>query len=132
MNHKLTIHEVSRFSEEFPKLQQFASTFEHVINPFASARLFEFRRGDITFGYADALFMPVVFPAFHPEVTRPRDVVETLEAWQHVRRISHGGEMLLGIPTAGERKTFPEVTLQKLGFARMKRELYNPKTSHRY
>jgi len=126
MKPKLKIQEVSRFSEEFPKLQQFATTFDHVINPFASARVFEFQRGDTVFGYADVLFMPVVFPAFHPEITRPRDVVETLETWQHVCRVSHGGEMLLGVPIAPERKTFPDAMLQKLGFACMKRELYNP------
>lgn len=125
MTQKLKIQEISRFSEEFPKLQAFAQSFDHIINPFASARVFEMTRGDTTFGYADVLFMPIVFPAYHPSVTRPRDVVESLETWRHVCRISHGGEMLLGTPLATERKTFPDQTLAKLGFTRLKREIYS-------
>ncbi|MCK9587978.1 MAG: hypothetical protein WC069_06450 [Candidatus Shapirobacteria bacterium] len=125
MSHPVILQEVSRFGDDFAKLQLFAKSFEHYVNPFASARMFELRRKEQTFGYCDVVYLPVVFPAFHPGIASPRDVVETLQAFKHVHQVSHGGEGLLGVPIADERKTFPEELLGKMGFTRMKREVYS-------
>lgn len=122
---RIKFTEVSRFSEEFPKLQAFARSFSHNIDPFGSARVFEMSRGDVTFGYSDVIYLPVIFPAFHPEITRPRDVVESLDGFKRHCEIAHGGEGIMAIPLDTERQTFPTSMLEKQGFSRMKREIYS-------
>lgn len=121
---RIKFKEVSRFSDEFTRLQGFARSFDHVIQPAANGRVFEITRGDITVGYSDVLYVPVIFPAFHPGVTRPRDVVETITGWRRHCELSSAGEGLMGVPLAEERKTFPVEMLEKQGFVRMKREIY--------
>jgi hypothetical protein len=121
---RVNFKEVSRFGDEIIKLQIFARSFDHNIDPFGSARIYELNRGDTTFGYADVIYLPVVFPAFHPEITRPRDVTESIDGWKKHCQIAHGGEGLMAVPLDSERKTFPTEMLEKQGFSRMKREIY--------
>lgn len=117
--------EVPRFGEELIKMQAFARSFDHIINPGNNTRVFEFRKKDTTFGYADVIFIPVAFPAFHPEIATPRNVVETLQGWKSHCQIGYGGEGLLGVPLDGMVPTFPHSVIENAGFRKMKRELFS-------
>jgi hypothetical protein len=88
-------------------------------------KLIAFQKDERVFGYADVLYVPVAFPAFDPRSTHPRDVIEILQGWKHHCQIATGGEGLIGVPLGKDRKTFPEEMIQKVGFTRMKRELYS-------
>jgi hypothetical protein len=117
--------EVPQFTENFAKMQIFAKSFGHHIEPMRNGKLFAFYRDQRVFGYADVLYVPVAFPAFDPRSTTPRDVVETLQGWKSACEITHGGEGLIGVPLAEDRKTFPAAQIEKAGFSAMKREIYS-------
>jgi hypothetical protein len=117
--------EVHQFGEELEKMQIFAKSFDHQIEPMRNGRLYAFERDQRVFGYADVLYIPVAFPAFDPRSTTPRDVLEILQGWKHSCQISHGGDGLIGVPLVEDRKTFPVEMIEKTGFTRMKRELYS-------
>lgn len=106
-------------------MQLFAQSFQHTITPSRGAKLFAFQRGNTTFGYADIVYLPIAFPAFHPELTTPRSVVEVFEGWKTHCQFASGGEGLIGVPTPELRRTFPQVQIEKCGFLRMNRELYS-------
>jgi len=116
--------DVPAYGDEFAKMQLFAKSFNHEINPTRCTKVFAFQRGDVTFGYADVVYLPVAFPAFHPELTTPRGIVEVLDGWRHQCEINTSGEGLIGVPTPELRKTFPEGQIVKAGFKPMQRELY--------
>lgn len=106
-------------------MQAFARSFDHNIDPFGSARVFAMSRGDVTFGYSDVIYLPIIFPAFHPGVTRPRDVVESIGGLRHYCQVAHGGEGIIGVPLDETRETFPREMLERQGFTRMQREIYS-------
>lgn len=124
--------EVPQYGDEFAKLQQFAKTFDHHITPLRHGKVLAFQRRDIIFGYADIVYLPVAFPAFHPGLTKPRDVVEILQGWKSHCELSTGGEGYIGTPleTNPHRKNFPEEIMIKVGLEKMERELFklNPIT----
>lgn len=116
--------EVPLFGEKFVQMQEFARTFDHCIDPLRNAKLISVSKNDKVFGYVDVVYLPIAFPAFHPDLTSPRGVVETMEGWRSHGQFANAGETLIGVPLAEDRKTFPEHQLISLGFQRMKRELY--------
>lgn len=117
--------EVPSYSEDYKKMQLFARSFQHTIVPSRGAKLFAFQRGDTTFGYADIVYLPIAFPAFHPELTSPRGVVEVVEGWRTHCQFATGGEGLIGVPTPELRQTFPQKQIENAGFLRINRELYS-------
>ena len=117
--------EVHQFGEELEKMQVFARSFNHRIEPMRNGRLYAFQKDERVFGYADVLYVPVAFPAFDPRSTTPRDVVEILDGWKHHCQIAQGGDGLIGTPLPEDRGTFPVQMIEKAGFTRMKRELYS-------
>ena len=123
MSH-IKFKEISSLSDDFVKIKSFAESFVHVINLMMTGRVFDITRGNITIGYADVVYLPTLFPAFHPELTRPRDVVEAIEGWKRHCEIATGGEGFIGVPLEGTRKTFPREMLEHRGFTRMNREVY--------
>jgi hypothetical protein len=116
--------EISPFSEDFVRMQQFASTFDHVIVPQRNAKLFAFERDDKTFGYADIVYLPVAFPAFHPGVVTPRGVVEVVQGFKAHCQFVSAGEGFIGVPLDETRSTFPKSMIEGQGFQKMERELY--------
>lgn len=116
--------EVSPFSEDFVRMQQFAASFDHTIVPQRNAKLFAFERDDKTFGYADIFYLPVAFPAFHPEVVTPRGVVEVVQGFKAHCQFVSAGEGFIGVPLDETRKTFPKEMIEGKGFYKMQREIY--------
>ena len=116
--------EVSPFSEDFVKMQQFAASFDHVIVPQRNAKLFAFERDDKTFGYADIVYLPVAFPAFHPGVVTPRGIIEVVQGFKAHCQFVSAGEGFIGVPLEETRQTFPKTMIEGQGFQKMQRELY--------
>ena len=116
--------EIAPYGDDMLKMQQFARTFNHAITPMRNGKVVAFERDDHVFGYADIIYLPVAFPAFHPAVTTPRAVIEVVEGWKTHCQFAHGGEGLIAVPLDEERVTFPKEMIEARGYARMKREIY--------
>lgn len=117
--------QISPFGEEFARMQTFARSFDHCIEPANNAKLLAFKRDDVIFGYADVIYLPIAFPAFHPALTTPRRVVEVIDGWKSHCQFANGGDGLIGVPLDQDRVTFPKEMIENAGFSRMKREIYS-------
>jgi hypothetical protein len=122
---KVNFLEVNQFGEDLARMQTFAKSFNHDIQPMRNGKLIALERDERVFGYADIIHLPIVFPAFHPAITNPRSVVETFKGWRAMCQLSHGGEGIIAIPLDHDRKTFPTEMLEGLGYKKMNRELYS-------
>lgn len=117
--------QVPSYTDDFKRMQLFAKSFDHDIQPWKNGRLVAFERGEKIFGYADIVYLPVAFPAFHPGLTDPRGVLEVVQGWKTHCEFAHGGEGFIGVPTDDIRtKNFPKETIEKLGYSKMNREIY--------
>lgn len=118
-------------TEEFQRLQAFAESFDHCIAPSPHTNVYAHYKGDTLFGYSDHVYLPIVYPAFHPALTTPRDVIQVMSDWKtHTQLAGKPGG--IGVPfdnktTTGEALPFPEDVMNKLGLIRMRREIYLPK-----
>lgn len=114
-------------TQEFKQLQTFAKSFDHEINPHPNINVYAHYRDDICFGYSDHVLIPTIYPAFHPALTRPRDVIQVMNDWRTHTQLS-GNTSYIGVPieTDTHRMNFPEETMNKLGLVRLKREVYSP------
>jgi hypothetical protein len=121
---KTRYHDSHPGTEDYQRLQLFARTFQHEIAPQTGCKTVVLEREDKVFGYADIFYLPVVFPAFHPAITTPRAVVETLHGWQAHCDLNSGGAGFIAVPLEDQRQTFPRKMMEGMGFKRMQRELY--------
>jgi len=123
--HKITYKQVAPGTDEFQKMQEFAASFDHCILPSSHVQLHALHNEKELFGYAETVFLPVAYPAFHPEFTKPRDVVQVMLDWRaHVQLL--GKPAYLGVPLEEDRPNFRNPVMQKLGLAQLKRELFTP------
>jgi len=130
MRDKIHYKPIAPNTQEFRQMQTFAESFDHKIVENPSATLHALYRGDTCFGYSDCVYLPVTYPAFHPAITRPRDVVQVMSDWVAHTQLS-GKSGFIGVPLnnidhAGRILNFPEETMNKLGLVRTQRELYIP------
>lgn len=116
---------IAKGTEEFSKMQTFAASFDHVITDNPNVNVYALARGDHVFGYSEHVFLPVVYPAFHPSITKPQDVLQVMRDWRAHAMLS-GRLGYIGVPLLEEsvRTNFPESTMKKLGLHRMRRELF--------
>ena len=114
-------------TQEFQQLQTFAKSFDHEIVAHPQINVYAHYRDDVFFGYSDHVFIPTIYPAFHPALTRPRDVIQVMNDWRAHTQLS-GNQGYIGVPlqTDAGRPNFPDHVLNKLGLAKMNRELYLP------
>jgi len=114
-------------TQEFQQLQTFAKSFDHEINPHPQINVYAHYRDDVCFGYSDHVHIPVIYPAFHPALTRPRDVIQVMNDWRAHAQLS-GNAGYIGVPLESDagRKNFPDTIMNKLGLARISREIYIP------
>jgi hypothetical protein len=112
-------------TQEFAQLQTFAKSFDHEIINHPNINVYAHYRDDVCFGYSDHVFVPTIYPAFHPALTRPRDVVQVMNDWRTHQQLS-GKPGYIGVPLVDGRPNFSEATMQKLGLKRMHREVYLP------
>ena len=119
----ITYKYVAPNTQEFQQLQTFATSFNHKIEAHPSGNTYAYYRGDTCVGYGDQVFVPTVYPAFHPGITRPQDVIQVLSDWRAHSALS-SKPVYIGVPLEGHRNNFPEKIMEKLGLARLHRELY--------
>jgi hypothetical protein len=119
---------IAQGTAEFEELQRFAASFDHSIVAHPKISHFAHYRGNQLFGYSDHVFIPTVYPSFHPEFTKPKDVIQVMSDWKAHCQLS-GTPVNIGVPfdNRGGAGNFPEAIMQKLGLIRLNRELYCPK-----
>jgi len=120
----ITYKLVPKKSQEFEALQEFAQSFDHEITEHPNVNVYAHYKNGQLFGYSDHVFLPTVYPAFHPKFTTPRDVVQVLHDWRAYLQIS-GGAGYIGVPLAEDRPNFSEEVMKKLGLERNFREIYS-------
>jgi hypothetical protein len=127
MRENISYRFVSPNTDDFCKLQTFAKTFDHKIVDNPNTTVHALYKGETCFGYSDTVYLPVTYPAFHPALTRPRDVVQVMSDWKAHAQLS-GKQGFIGVPLNNRDGSgnFPEETMNKLGLVRTNRELYIP------
>lgn len=129
MSSSITYKRVYNGTDEFEDLQRFAETFNHTIIEHPSINVFAHYKGEKLFGYSDHVFVPTVYPCFHPEHTTPRDVMRVMLDWRAHTQLA-GTPGYLAVPSNNDdgKGKFTEEVMQKLNLIRLNRELYWPKT----
>jgi hypothetical protein len=111
-------------TNEFYELQDFAESFDHKIIEHPNVNVYAHYRNGELFGYSDHVFLPVVYPAFHPAYTRPQDVIQVMRDWRAHAQLS-GGLGYIGVPLVNDRPMFTNEVMKKLGLTKMDREIYS-------
>jgi hypothetical protein len=114
---------IPKESGEFLELVDFAETFDHQVVDHPQINVYGHYKDKKLIGYSDHVFIPTIYPAFHPEFTTPRDVVQTMNDWRVHNQLT-GGLGYVGVPLQKDRKTFTNEIMKKLGMERMHREVY--------
>lgn len=115
---------VQHGTHEFLELQAFARTFAHEITPHPRINVFAHYRDGVLFGYSEHAFIPTVYPAYHPEFTKPQDVIQVMRDWRTISQIN-GTPGFMGVPLLEGRPNFPDDVMEKLGFTKTNRELFS-------
>jgi hypothetical protein len=115
---------VQKGTNEFLELVDFAEEFDHKIIEHPNINVYAHYRDGVLFGYSDHVFMPTVYPAFHPKYTRPQDVIQVMSDWKAHSQLSNSPGYI-GVPLIDERPNFTNEIIQKLGLTPLKREVYS-------
>ena len=111
-------------TNEFLELVDFAEEFNHKIIEHPNINVYAHYRDGVLFGYSDHVFIPTIYPAFHPKYTRPQDVVQVMSDWKAHSQLSNSPGFI-GVPLADERPNFTNQIIEKLGLTPLKREVYS-------
>lgn len=111
-------------TNEFLELVDFAEEFDHKIIEHPNINVYAHYRDGVLFGYSDHVFIPTIYPAFHPKYTRPQDVIQVMSDWKAHSQLSNSPGFI-GVPLADERPNFTNEIIQKLGLTPLKREVYS-------
>ena len=113
-------------TQEFQQLQTFAKSFDHEIVPHPQINVYAHYRDDVCFGYSDHVYIPTVYPAFHPALTKAKDVIQVMSDWRaHVQLSGATGYIGVPSPECSGRVNFPQSIMEKLGLRRLEREVYS-------
>jgi hypothetical protein len=115
---------VQKGTNEFLELVDFAEEFDHRIIEHPNINVYAHYRDGVLFGYSDHVYIPTIYPAYHPKYTRPKDVIQTMSDWKAHCQISNSPGFI-GVPLAYERPNFTNEIIQKLGLTPLKREVYS-------
>jgi hypothetical protein len=111
-------------TNEFLELVDFAEEFDHKIIEHPNINVYAHYRDGVLFGYSDHVYMPIVYPAFHPKHTRPQDVIQVMSDWKAHSQLSNSPGYI-GVPLINERPNFTNEIMEKLGLTPLKREVYS-------
>jgi hypothetical protein len=111
-------------TNEFLELVDFAEEFDHKIIEHPNINVYAHYRDGVLFGYSDHVYMPIVYPAFHPKHTRPQDVIQVMSDWKAHSQLSNSPGYI-GVPLINERPNFTNEIIKKLGLTPLKREVYS-------
>jgi hypothetical protein len=126
MKSQVTYKIVPHGTQEFQQLQTFAESFDHKIVPHPQINVYAHYRDDVCFGYSDHVYIPTVYPAFHPALTKAKDVIQVMSDWRaHVQLSGTNGYIGVPLPDHSGRANFPQTIMEKLGLVRLEREVYS-------
>ena len=115
---------IPKDSGEFLELVDFAEEFDHHVVEHPQVNVIGHYKDGKLFGYSDHVYIPVLYPAFHPAHTTPRDVVQCMHDLKVYAQVS-GAAGYIGVPLQSERTNFTNEIMHKLGLKRMHRELFS-------
>jgi hypothetical protein len=115
---------IPKDSGEFLEVVDFAEEFDHNIVDHPQVNVIGHYKDGKLFGYSDHVYIPVLYPAFHPKHTTARDVVQCMHDLKIYAQVS-GAAGYIGVPLQDERTNFTNEIMSKLGLKRMHRELFS-------
>lgn len=115
---------IPKGSEEFLEVVNFAEGFDHTVVDHPQVNVIGHYKDGKLFGYSDHVYIPVLYPAFHPAHTTPRDVVQCMHDLKVYAQVS-GAAGYIGVPLQNERTNFTNEIMAKLGLTRVNRELFS-------
>jgi hypothetical protein len=115
---------IPKDSGEFLEVVDFAEEFDHNIVDHPQVNVIGHYKDGKLFGYSDHVYIPVLYPAFHPKHTTARDVVQCMHDLKVYAQVS-GAAGYIGVPLQDERTNFTNEIMSKLGLKRMHRELFS-------
>lgn len=115
---------IPKDSGEFLELVDFAEEFDHNIVEHPQVNVIGHYKNGKLFGYSDHVYIPVLYPAFHPAHTTARDVIQCMHDLKVYAQVS-GAAGYIGVPLQTERTNFTNEIMSKLGLKRMHRELFS-------
>lgn len=115
---------IPKDSGEFLELVDFAEEFDHHVVEHPQVNVIGHYKDGKLFGYSDHVYIPVLYPAFHPKHTTARDVVQCMHDLKVYAQVS-GAAGYIGVPLQSERTNFTNEIMSKLGLKRMHRELFS-------
>jgi hypothetical protein len=124
MTKQIEYRPIPRDSGEFLELVDFAEDFNHKIYDHPQINVVGFYKENQLFGYSDHVFIPTIYPAFHPKFTTPRDVLQCMHDLKVYAQVS-GTVGYIGVPLESERIAFTNDIMAKLGLHRLHREIYS-------
>ena len=110
-------------TNEFLELVDFAEEFDHKVIEHPQINVCGHYRNGELIGYSDWVYMPTVYPAFHPQHTAPRDVVQIMSDFVTHMQFSKGVGYI-GVPLEPNRPNFNNEVMNKLGLTSMDREVF--------
>jgi hypothetical protein len=124
MKPKMQYKLVPKGTNEFLELVDFAEEFDHKIIEHPNINVYAHYSNGNLFGYSDHVYLPTVYPAFHPKHTRPQDVIQVMRDWVTYCQITNSPSYI-GVPLKDERINFTNEIMEKLGLTPTKREIYS-------
>lgn len=125
MRSQIDYHLVVAGTKEFEDLQAFAKTFDHEIHPHPSITVYAYYSEGVLFGYGEYVYIPTAYPSFHPEFTKPKNVLQVMSDFRATTQLSSKvGFVGVPLPEDPKRVNFPEATMNKLGLKRALREIF--------
>jgi hypothetical protein len=115
---------IPKDSGEFLELVDFAEEFDHHVVEHPQVNVIGHYKDGKLFGYSDHVYIPVLYPAFHPKHTTARDVIQCMHDLKVYAQVS-GAAGYIGVPLQEERTNFTNAIMSKLGLKRMHRELFS-------
>ena len=110
-------------TNDFLEVVDFAEDFNHKITEHPQINVFGHYRDGQLIGYSDWVYIPTVYPAFHPKYTAPRDVVQIMSDFVTHIQFSRGVGYI-GVPLEPNRPNFSNEVMNKLGLKSMNREVF--------
>jgi hypothetical protein len=126
MNKRIDYKLLRHGTKEFLEAVDFAQEFDHEIVEHPNINVLGHYRDDKLIGYSDWVYIPTVYPAFHPKHTRPRDVYRVINDLVTFVQVS-GSVAYVGVPTKEGRPNFPNEIMTKIGLTSRNREIYEIK-----
>jgi hypothetical protein len=110
-------------TQAFEEVKAFAEDFDHKIVENQHVSVCAHIKNGQLVGYSDHVFVPVVYPAFHPKYSSPRDAVRVMNDYKsHIQFTKGIG--YIGVPLEADRTNFTNGVMDRLGLTRMHREVY--------